>query len=229
MVEESPLNKKKASSWAILFAFSVTCATSVSSQMASSLVELPVQNESTTITVGGNLYETYRMLRAPGVFVEQEMRVTLRDGTVISVPAGTIMYLWRDDSRPKACVAVPLPELMNNPCAIDMDNDGTFDRLARHEVAGARDLPNPVPYARGHTFAATVSSKGFRQTLIYQGIAQGVLRVSYREFNDDFARAAFTEEYTIALDESFPQEIAIRNQRFRIISVTPTGLIFERL
>lgn len=109
-----------------------------------------------------------------------------------------------------------------------MDGDGDFDRLAPNEIAGAKDLLPSIPYRRGQKFISTVGAGSFKNVLIYQGFAKGVLRVSYREFSNDFARAAFTEDYTFELSETYPQEVAIRNQVFEIEAVSAKGFTYRR-
>ncbi len=214
------------------FAFAIAVlisAVPAAAQFSPRTGELPILNMESEVTVGGNLYETFNYSVASGVHVNDELRAVARDGRVLSIPANTVLYLYRDDRRPKACVKVPAMYVMQNPCAIDMDNDGDFDRIAWNEVAGAMDLNPSVPYTRGADFISTFAAGSFRNVLIYQGFAQSVLRVSYREFSNDYARPAFTEEYTFELGNDFPQEVVIRSKRFRILSVGPTGMRFLRL
>lgn len=213
----------------LIAAFTLLLSSNVANaQFVPFLGELPARNDSRTITVGANLFETFNYSVAPGVRIDNEARIVQKDGSTIRIGPGTILYLWRDDKKPKACLEPPVTTLYSNPCAIDMDGDGDFDRLAPNEIAGAKDLLPSVPYLRGQKYVSTVGAGTFKNVLIYQGFAKSILRISYREFSNDFARAAFTEEYTFELSDSFPQEVAIRNQVFVIESASAKGLTYFR-
>lgn len=68
---------------------------------------------------------------------------------------------------------------------------------------------------------------GFRRELIYGGVAQGVVSVSYREFSDDFARPAFSQELRYDLKEG--QEIGYRGARIEILRAGNTTIRFKLL
>ena len=68
---------------------------------------------------------------------------------------------------------------------------------------------------------------GFRRELIYSGVAQGVLSVSYREYVNDFARPAFTQE--LKYDLSAGSEIGYRGARLEIIHAGNTSVRFKLL
>ena len=56
---------------------------------------------------------------------------------------------------------------------------------------------------------------GFRRELIYSGTAQGVVNISYREFNNDLARPAFTQDLKYDLKEG--DEVGFRGARLKIL------------
>ena len=72
-------------------------------------------------------------------------------------------------------------------------------------------------------------ASSFRKVIIYSGVGDGIIKFSYREFTNDMARPAFTEELTLPLGKSFPQDIAIKDQVFTLISVDGMGLTYQRL
>ncbi|THD81649.1 MAG: hypothetical protein E7812_02180 [Phenylobacterium sp.] len=66
--------------------------------------------------------------------------------------------------------------------------------------------------------AATEAAGGFRRDLVYAGVSQGVVSITYREFSNDLARPAFTQELHYDLKEG--DLIGFRGSRFRILKAS---------
>ncbi len=67
----------------------------------------------------------------------------------------------------------------------------------------------------------------FRRELVYAGTAGGVITVIYREYTDNYARPAFTQEFKYDLREG--KEIGFRGARFEVLNATNTALTFRVL
>lgn len=64
--------------------------------------------------------------------------------------------------------------------------------------------------------------ENFQRTLLYKGKSGTQVFLDYREFKDDSAREAFTQELIFDLDQG--NEIGFRGMRMRILSATNTGI-----
>jgi hypothetical protein len=64
----------------------------------------------------------------------------------------------------------------------------------------------------------------FKQELLYNGKSQTTIKLSYREFNDDFARAAFTQELSYDLSEG--STIGFRGMKIDVIEATNSAIKF---
>lgn len=64
----------------------------------------------------------------------------------------------------------------------------------------------------------------FKQELIYNGKSQNTIKLSYREFKDDFARPAFSQELTYDLSEG--KIIGFREMKIEILEATNSGIKF---
>jgi hypothetical protein len=53
------------------------------------------------------------------------------------------------------------------------------------------------------------------------------LSLSYREFSDDMARPAFTEDLSVPMGATFPQPIVVKGQRFIVHKIDGTGLTYQ--
>jgi hypothetical protein len=105
--------------------------------------------------------------------------------------------------------------------------DGSFEeiRVPSLRFGGwAKIKTAPVPYEEGVDVEQT---KGFRQELLYQGVAVNSLSISYREFNDNFARPAFQQDLQYTLAPAGETEIAFRGARITVISATNTTLQYK--
>jgi len=69
------------------------------------------------------------------------------------------------------------------------------------------------------------SKDSFSKELIYGGMSQNTITISYREFSDNTARPAFTQELKYDLSQSDP--IGFRGARFQVIKATNTGLVYK--
>jgi hypothetical protein len=68
-------------------------------------------------------------------------------------------------------------------------------------------------------------TKGFRQELIYSGISKGTVSLQYREFSDDMARPAFSQDLHYDLADG--DEIGFKGARIKIIKATNVSVKFR--
>ena len=90
----------------------------------------------------------------------------------------------------------------------------------------------PLSYTRdGIPFSKSVQQTrdelSFRKELVYTGISQTVVNILYREFKDDMARPAFSQDLKYDLSES--KVVGYRGARFEIIKATNQGLTYKTL
>jgi len=71
------------------------------------------------------------------------------------------------------------------------------------------------------------SQGSFKRELIYTGISKNVISILYREFQDDIARPAFSQDLRYDLSEG--KLIGYRGSRFEVISATNTGITYKVL
>ncbi len=108
-------------------------------------------------------------------------------------------------------------------CVQDQDKDGTLDKAGRDPETGKKV---DIPYEKGEVHF-DASSEGFRSELVYQGAAQGVLRLSYREFVNDMARPAFSQVITYELETSGSTTIAFQGLTLEILEAGNTGVHYR--
>jgi hypothetical protein len=69
--------------------------------------------------------------------------------------------------------------------------------------------------------------ESFKRELVYSGVSQNTISIRYREFKDDMARPAFTED--LKYDLSQGDIIGYNGARFQILKATNIGIRFKVL
>lgn len=84
---------------------------------------------------------------------------------------------------------------------------------------------NGIQFTRStHT---TRDSTGFKRELVYTGISQNTVSILYREFKDDLARPAFSQDLKYDLSEG--RVVGYRGARFELVKATNQGLTYKLL
>lgn len=74
-----------------------------------------------------------------------------------------------------------------------------------------------------YTMSPTIE-EGFRQELVYFGVAGDVLKLAYREFSGGLARPAFTQEVTFTLESEGSTMIHFKGARIEIHEIDNSGV-----
>lgn len=76
-----------------------------------------------------------------------------------------------------------------------------------------------------HTEIEEWGKDSFKRELIYSGVSQNTISISYREFSDNMARPAFSQE--LKYDLSQGTTIGYKGARFEVIKATNTELVYK--
>lgn len=112
-------------------------------------------------------------------------------------------------------------------CLVDTDNDGSFD----HSMFSTREkyfeLSNKVPYSTEVSKEEEIEDKGaFRVDFLYQGLAKGVLKFSYREFTSGLARPAFSQDLTYDMEADGTASIGFKGMRIKVEKATNQNITY---
>lgn len=113
---------------------------------------------------------------------------------------------------------------------IDTNDDGAIDRVSFNDVGGAKDVIPPVHYELGPVQLGVNPRSGegndFKKELVFTGATADTITITYREFVNDLARPAFTEQLTVPLTKTYPQRIAVKGHIFDIRGIDGMGLSY---
>jgi hypothetical protein len=193
-----------------------------------SRIMIPEDREPRVVTAGDTMAEIGIRRTASGAILLEPVS-TPPNMAQFQLPAGTKLYRVSTSKAFKACTLIVVVEGLSWPsCVIDDDGDGTFDRVARVSTTSAKPMPSKARYDQiGDIEIPTPSGPAFERKLIYQGMTSDGLKVSYREFSNDMARQAFTEDLVIPMTRDFPQQIAVKGLVFTIFEVTGMGMKYR--
>jgi hypothetical protein len=177
----------------------------------------PAPGVAKVAAIGAVVYERFQYQASDGVEIEAgaPLRYFLID---FPVREGDRFVTVESRKGYKACLVVK-----DEPCLIDDDGDGRFDRWSQSGVIIIHKLKQSLAYHAVRINQA-LAHDDFRWRISYLGLADHALKLSYREFNDDLARPAFTEDYAIPLGPVFPQTIVVKDVRFSVSAIDGEGL-----
>lgn len=157
----------------------------------------PEIGAETTVSVGQVMVSKFDYLAQGGA--------TLRDGVEASfwmgrggLTAGIQLVSAVSSGEEVYCQA---PARMGAPCLKDADGNGTFDHAYTMNAYGFLVNGVEIPQSAYRVGDQTIQD-GFKYELLYQGIDNGVVRVAYREYTENLARPAYSQELTYTMELS---------------------------
>jgi hypothetical protein len=184
--------------------------------------ELPEKGAVSEVSVGEALYSKFDYVEYYGARLPAGYQGKFMLGTISVLPNVLFIEHTAKKQQTQYCSRGPLyaqsklASVVDIVCFKDVDQDGKFEevRVPSLRFGGWAKLQGPpLPYQEAVDHELT---KGFRQELLYQGVAGDALSLSYREFIDSMARPAFQQElrYTLGSGET---EIAFRGARLLVL------------
>lgn len=145
----------------------------------------------------------------------------------VDVPEGTVLTYIDTKRGKKACVLAPTYVIIGHvrACLVDDDGDGSFDHYSYNENGKLAALKAPAKYSVKPV--AHSERPSFERRVIYLGATPTTLSLSYREFRDDLARSAFTEELSVPLSSAFPQTVRFKGLEMEISSISGMGMRYS--
>jgi hypothetical protein len=187
----------------------------------------PVLNEIRDVEIGDALVSKEKGQKYDAIEITKEFKIKL-DYTVETIEPGTIfindyttknMDLYSHSSDSTFGIAIP-SDGKNSMVYTSHDNDGIY--TTGFSAFGFNFLkPNEkIEYIQ--TKVPAKDKEYFKQEFIYNGRVSDALKFIYREYVNDYARSAFTQDVQYDLSES--DIIGFRGLRIKIINATNTTI-----
>lgn len=193
---------------------------------------LPPLGMKITKDIGDSLYEKVSQ------FEYDTYSVTLNGDTEAKLYDTTLktsgdrrsypLYVWNNNKK-AFCVGNILYSFASserrNVCLIDINDDGFFDNAAYGNNDYLYPLQEKVSYKLTQT-PPTLTQDSFRYIVLYQGKAGNSIKLSFREFKDDYARPAFTQDIQYELNVKGDTEIGFKGMRMLVHTATNTSITY---
>ncbi len=128
----------------------------------------------------------------------------------IAIPAGSQLLQAAVDGALAYCTIRPAYFAVGESrsvCLFDTRGAGIFDQFYIVDTLSTIRYDASVPY---RVEEASSDSGGYKNELLYQGIAGDVIKISYREYTNNLARPAFQQDLSYTLHRISPTEISFR-------------------
>jgi hypothetical protein len=228
--------KMKSIVIAVALAIGATGCASVSviqpSQVTEKVGQLPELNSPANATVGSTMFSQYRYWSKTGYRMLAPVSIGLALGR-IRTDAGDFVVPAVAEGAPAYCTEKlayidPMVGPYKTACFLDNGGAGSFDtvKAAPGMVWFDKKLEAPIRYEQSELQVPRPDSK--KVELLYQGISAKTLRLSYREYMNDFARPAFFQDVSYEIAD-FPAEVTFRTVRISILSADNNGIRYKIL
>ena len=205
--------------------------------------DFPNEGTESTVEIGSPLVYKSKVLEFDGIVLPEPLMVQgsgLNKGSRFQFESGefiatasdsTRIYFYAvDQTKAKEIAFGDSGEfrLKNSRIGISENRTtGAFE--AFHSVNGVVVTRAPIPQETRLERAKLSQSDaaGFRQELLYNGKSGDMIKVLYREFRNDMARPAFSQELTYDLSES--DIIGFQGVRIRVLKTSNVEITYSVL
>ena len=203
------------------------------------IVHTPKVNTDAEVEIGQTIISKANLTTYPAVKVNQTLSETIKQSLMNNRHSGTITInpgIYKKTSEDANGSFFPDPYgtfkfiagTIKCTCGVYVPHDATKPSVmfTYHTTIGATGFEfgvNPVDVSK--TISEVWSTDSFKKELVYGGLSQKTISISYREFSDGTARPAFTQDLKYDLSEG--DEIGFRGARFQVIKASNTVLKYK--
>lgn len=201
------------------------------------IISLPAVGIRSEVEVGESMVSTARRSSTPAIETATEIvhrSERMGSSKSISLPAGKF-YLSGENKEGKfyrSAKEGSLSQATTGPVVAGIFVPNQIDSPKKIYWFPLRNFysPSADEHPEIEYKAATVEHWGetsFRRELVYTGVSQNTISILYREFKDDMARPAFSQELKYDLTQG--RSIGYKGARFEIERATNISIIFRVL
>lgn len=113
-------------------------------------------------------------------------------------------------------------------CVSDLNNDGYFTNISSLiHMDKSKLLDKPVKYKLLPTRDTIFGKDSFKYEALYQGKIGNKIKISFREFKDDMARPAFTQNIEYELEKDGTALVGFKGLRVEVIKATNMDITYK--
>ena len=116
--------------------------------------------------------------------------------------------------------------LTDRYCLIDLNNTNKLTHISKFPNKDFLKLNNPIDYIKIPQLD-TFTNSSYKNIVLYQGKIGNILKISFREFYNDLARPAFTQNIEYELDEKGEVIIGFKGLRIKVLEATNLNITYK--
>lgn len=181
----------------------------------------PDLNTNVTVNVGQVMMSEYDYLSQARATAVEEISGSWWTGRQ-GIQVGDTLILAISNGEEIYCKSL----VYGAPCVKDTDGDGRFDRAYTVNTVGmivSGDNIEPAAYREGNQNI----QDGFKYELLYQGVQDNTVRIAYREYTENLARPAFSQDLVYTLEQDSPTQIRFRDVSMTIYEANNNAIIYS--
>lgn len=195
-----------------------------------SIINIPEINVQTTAEIGQNIISKANLTKIPAITISSNVSEVVNSPGITTIQAGSIPLFtsnehgkfYRDSNATYTMLGATVPS--NDRSGIYVPNDKTQPPVIYHYTSSYAYGEIPVPNIQ-YTTIEKWGTDSFKRELVYSGISQNTITILYREFSENIARPAFSQE--LKYDLSQGNAIGYKGARLEVIKATNTELVYK--
>lgn len=195
----------------------------------SSIVNVPEVNTQANVEVGQTMISKANLAKVPAVKLSTDYsevvnfpgKTTIHKGSLGLYATDEEGKYYRDGTATYTMMGAAVPATNSG---IFVPNDKTKPAVIYHRISSGYKY-GAEPVALTQAEIERWSRDSFKRELVYSGISDNTISILYREYYDNMARPAFSQD--LKYDLSKGKTIGYKGARFEVISATNTELTYK--
>ena len=188
---------------------------------------IPKFNTESTVEIGENMYTKYNE------YIHDTYQVELLEPAIGTYYAGSgFINTSRGVDGHKAGVLRKRYGTLQNTacygltCIVDINNQGVFTHVSNGNYEDLFTLDKTAKYKLIDT-PISHGVDSFKYEVLYQGKIGNKIKISFREFKEDMARPAFTQDIEYELENDGTAIIGFKGLRVEVIKATNMNITYK--
>ena len=195
----------------------------------STIVRIPDLNQTSTVEIGENVYSKSYL------FYDNTKQVTLLEPAI-----GSGFGTYVDTTKSNKILTGKLKKWdtigqkdINTfciedsaVCLTDMNNSGYFTHFGAYAQVGSNILNKPAKY-KIEPGKPYLKEDSFKYVALYQGKVENSIKISFREFKNNMARPAFTQDIAYELNNDGSTIIGFKGLRIEVLKATNMDITYK--
>lgn len=110
-------------------------------------------------------------------------------------------------------------------CLTDLNNDNQFTHFSAFGSSDYGNLDSPAKYKLVQS--SSFMNDSFKYVALYQGKKGNAIKISFREFKNNMARPAFTQDIEYELDSNEKTTIGFKGLRIEVLKATNFDITYK--